>query len=421
MDKENSKKKIKSIMFNNKIMFILSIIIGLTLWTWICVDKSPEETVTIANVPIAIDTNNQILSELKLEPFGNTKYYVDVDITGKKYIISKITAKDISVTAQTNYVDSAGTKTLRLRANINDDNVKIKSLSRDSIDIFFDKKIEKEFTIQSDVKLSSNNLISSGYQLGSAVLSQNTVTAIGPATEINDIESISAIINIDNTVSKTITCKPEIRIIGNNTFSNTKFKNMDNEITATLPLLKVVTLPTRVEFKNVPEKYATNAIEYNISPKEMKVAVQVENLDKVKNVIAGTIDFSTINNKVNYYNFDIKDLDCVALDNTEKIYVSIDASKYKRDKFQIKTKNISIITSDNKYKVNFIQDNIDDVIIVGKQDELNKLTSKNIYAEINLDNNNLKIGENEIRTSIKLKGVNDSWIYGTYNVKINVE
>ena len=46
-------------------------------------------------------------------------------------------------------------------------------------------------------------------------------------------------------------------------------------------ILKEVVLPTRIEFKNTPSYFINNPLSYTVSPKEIKVAVPVDMLEKM--------------------------------------------------------------------------------------------------------------------------------------------
>ena len=101
---------------NNKLMMLFSLLAAFGLWIWVAIEKSPVVEVTIPSVPVQIDMENSVPAQLNLQMFGQTEYYVDVTVTAKRFVASTLSAADVSVTAQTNYVDSAGTKSLQLRA-----------------------------------------------------------------------------------------------------------------------------------------------------------------------------------------------------------------------------------------------------------------------------------------------------------------
>lgn len=130
---ENKKLNIRlsSLIRSNKFLLGFSIVAAFVLWLWVSIEKSPVIENTIVSVPVQINLEESIPSQMGLRIFGNTNYTVDVTVSGKKFIVSSLTADDIKVVAQTNYVDSAGNKTLTLKAtNEGSKDFDIKSLSQ---------------------------------------------------------------------------------------------------------------------------------------------------------------------------------------------------------------------------------------------------------------------------------------------------
>lgn len=70
-------------------------------------DSLPDIERTIHNVPVDLNVSkDSVPSRFGLQVFGENHYQVDVTVKGKSYVISKLTADDIKVTAQTKYISS---------------------------------------------------------------------------------------------------------------------------------------------------------------------------------------------------------------------------------------------------------------------------------------------------------------------------
>ena len=140
MKKNKSKFSLENLLKNNRFLMFLSFLIALVLWLWVAIDKSPEIQTVITNVPVKINLENSIPQQLGLQIFGKSEFTVDVTVTGKKYILSSLTADDIIIEANTNYVNSAGVKTLQLKVLPSDDSddFVITNISSTHIEVFFD-------------------------------------------------------------------------------------------------------------------------------------------------------------------------------------------------------------------------------------------------------------------------------------------
>ena len=181
---KNKKFSLENILNNNRFLMVVSFLIAFGLWIWVAIDKSPEIQTVITNVPVKINLENSIPQQLGLQIFGKSEFTVDVTVTGKKYILSNLKAEDIQVEANTNYVNSAGTKTLQLKVTPTDtsEEFDIASVSSTYIEVFFDTYKEVELSINGDIATELKSIIPDGCIMGDIVFSKNTVTVSGPTT-----------------------------------------------------------------------------------------------------------------------------------------------------------------------------------------------------------------------------------------------
>ena len=186
MKKNKSKISFENLLNNNRFLLVLSLVIALALWVWVAIDKSPEVQTVITNVPVKINLENSVPQQLGLQIFGKSEFTVDVTVTGKKYILSSLDADDIVIEANTNYVNSAGIKTLQLNAvpSENSDDFDIISLSSTYIDIFFDTYKEVELPLSSNVVTTLKTLVPEECILGDVVFSKSTVIINGKIIRI---------------------------------------------------------------------------------------------------------------------------------------------------------------------------------------------------------------------------------------------
>ena len=162
-DKKANVKGLRRLLYNNKFVLLLSVILAFGIWIWVSIEKSPEVEVTISSVPVKIDMDNSVPAQLNLQIFGDNNYTVDVTVKGKKFIVSALTADDFSVVAQTNYVDSAGKKSLQLKAtSAKSDNFDIVGLSKNYIEVYFDTYKETEMALKPSIIAPGNKTVTDG-------------------------------------------------------------------------------------------------------------------------------------------------------------------------------------------------------------------------------------------------------------------
>ena len=197
MSKAPAKKmKIKSfsnLMDNNKFVLVLSLFIAFLVWVAVAMYASPEESYTIYNVPITVNTENSLVAQKGYKNFWQSDEKIDVTVTGPRYLITSITPDDILVSANLNTVDTAGVSELDLKVNLRErsPDITISAQSKTTVEIYFDTELEKEFDIQMDQELVAAK-IAEGYVLNSTELTVSKVTLRGPETEMNKIVRVIA-------------------------------------------------------------------------------------------------------------------------------------------------------------------------------------------------------------------------------------
>ena len=145
-------QKFSDLLYNNKFLLVFSVVMAVAIWLVVAVELAPETEIVVKNVPVQIDYS-KIQEKLGLEPFGETKFTVDVVISGKRYVVeSDDIGDDIIVTANIGYVNSVGTYRLALDVGTESarPDFRIVSASSDEIEVYFDYPKEKEFVVQNE-------------------------------------------------------------------------------------------------------------------------------------------------------------------------------------------------------------------------------------------------------------------------------
>ena len=427
--KTNAKKSafsFSALIRNNRFLMIASVIIAFALWMWVAIEKSPEVTNVITGVPVQINLENSIPEQLGLQIFGESEFTVDVTVKGKKYILSSLDANDIDVVANTNYVDSSGTKTLQLKItpkNSSDD-FTIASSSSTYIEVYFDTYKEVEMALSANIDSSLESIVPNDCLLGDIVFSKNTVLISGPATEINRITNVSATVNVDNVLEKTTTFDPEIKIITNDgsTLEYSKINTVD-DITMTVPVLKVVTLPTAVEFKNAPSGFISNPMKYTVSPSSVKVAIPVDAVETTKAFIVDTIDFADIGDSYNTFTVDADSINTYKImdSSVKRFKVTINASAMSSKTLSVPVSNITIKNSRDDFKIVLNTSNDVTVTIVGPQEDIDAITSADLAIEIDTADKTITDDTKTLQGIVIVSSEYDCWAFGKYDIKVSVE
>ena len=423
---KNKKFSLENILNNNRFLMVVSFFIAFGLWIWVAIDKSPEIQTVITNVPVKINLENSIPQQLGLQIFGKSEFTVDVTVTGKKYILSNLKAEDIQVEANTNYVNSAGTKTLQLKVTPTDtsEEFDIASVSSTYIEVFFDTYKEVELSINGDIATELKSIIPDGCIMGDIVFSKNTVTVSGPTTEINRITGVFATAKIDEVLEKTTTFDPEVKLITSDG-SKLEYSKMsidEAEITMTIPVLKVVSLPTVVEFKNAPSYFIENPLSYTVYPSTVEVAVPVDVIDTTKHFVVDTIDFADISNSYNTFNIDVESINSFKIvdESIKRFRVRVNASEFESKTITVPMSKITLKDNRNDFKVVLNENKDIAVTVIGTPTSLEKITADNISIQVDTTDKSLTKDTNAISAKVLVNGESGCWAFGKYDIKVKV-
>lgn len=415
------KININTLFKNNKIVFIFSFLSALAIWLMVVINVSPATTRVISDVKVMIDTS--VPSQFGLEVFGQSEFTVDVTVKGKKYLISPaaLSGEDIVVTAQTNNVDSAGKRTLQLKAESvsGNRNYTIESLSMRTVDVYFDTAKTVEFVVEPSVVTDGFEIVEEGYTSGDVNLSQSYVTISGPATEVNRIEKVVAELELSSALTSNKSADAKIVALDDAGKSNFKYITVSHEsVVLTIPVLKVKELETIVTFKNAPDFYVVNPLTYSISPAVDMFNISVDEYDKTENFSVGTIDFKSLSPTNRVFTFNSSDVAVAEESDTGYYTVSVNVSGLKQEYISFPQNKIRLNNPGKKpYKVSGLNKS---VVVVGDAKALESITDKELTVEVDLSEVNIKEGQSiSIPAVVNVKS-DKCWVYGTYTVDVSL-
>lgn len=424
-----SKKKIDlhKLFDNNRFVIVFSIVLAFVVWISVSMTAGADIERTIRNVPIDLNVaEDSVPSRFGLQVFGEEKYLVNVTVKGKSYVVSKLTAADIKVVAQTKYVSTSGKQELNLIAEPTEKDrtdFTIQSLSEESIQVYFDTYKEAEYTLVSEIKADNEVIPSDEYIQEREILSAHTVKISGPTTEVNKIKTVVAHIHLKEPITTTQTFDAEILPRGEyeSTPQYLTVNDGNSNVTITIPILKVKTLPVTVAFTNAPAYFIDNPLPFTCSPNKVKIAAAESEIDKMTSVSVGTIDFEKLGALKNQFTFNADSLkNIVVMDKVNQFKVTVDASAMISAQYDVPKENISLINVPNGWNITLVQAGIPDVSIVGTQENLAGLQNKEIYAEVNFANISPVEGTRKIPARVYVKGKGNTWAYGNYEVFVSI-
>lgn len=421
--KKKSKFSLKKLIYNDKYLIIISIVLSVVVWIATSINLSPETTKTIT-VPLTVDFSGTAAEQLGLKCFGDESIDVDVTVSCKKYLAMEVSADNINISLDTNAVTNSGYTDVPIKVDTNNNSdFKVTSYYPTVYRAYFD--IEEEKTMDIDIRYTNEDFIADGYMMGEPLLSESTVTVKGPRTYVNQVESVVSNINIENELSETTSMDLTLTAV-DSYGSRVSYITIDTggeSLTITIPVLKEMTLDVSASFTGKPSRVSTSDFDISYSVNRVNAGVLEDAEIKVANV--GTIDFSQLNVGENKFTFNVNSINgIVVLDNIDTITATVTVpSDYDSTTLTVASSNASIINVPDGYNATVTSISSNDVTVVGKKETVENLTSSNIKLVVDLsktDSKEIKTGLTTFDAATAVENSDTCWVYGKYKVTVNI-
>lgn len=437
----NSRKSIiERIVFNDRALMIFCVIMAIVIWASVKINYSDEVTRTLSDVKINITAS--VDEDAELTAFiDETELYCEVTVKGKSYDINSysLSKDEIIVEATGAYVDSAGYRVLNLSAKTADGgiaDIEIMKISPSSISVYYDRKTTDTFNVEAKLGNDLSSLVEGEYAVGQPVPSMNTVDVTGPATILNRLSKVyfTAQIKEDSlplTASKNLPAKIAFDLENEDEAKYLICEGVNSEsnpATVTVPVYVTKEVETAVKFVNQPAIFSEKVEAVAISPKTVKISYNPQDGENFDKLYVATIDFSKISNKMNNFEFPVDEKLGVTLvdKEIEKFTVSVNMSEMSSKTLDKAPTKVVFLNQDENYNyaVDFENSNLDEIVLIGPKESLQKITADDIQVEINVSsltvNSRILQKAKVSNISIQSDEIDDCWVYGEYFAVLSI-
>lgn len=416
------KQKISDLFYDNRFLFVFSVIVAVSFWLVASVEFGAEITETKTGIPVQIDYE-KIEDNFGLKPFGETNFTVNVTVSGQKYVVdADDLADDIVVTTST-VVSSPGTQTLKLEVSTKSERpaYKIIGLSEDEIEVYFDYSKTKEFLVEADVDISETSL-ADGYYLGDYIFQEaNKVSISGPEIQVNKIEKVVASAVIDGPLTENTTVDAALSVItkDGSVVNYINFNRQSDFIQITLPVYKISTLPVECSFVNIPSGYINEfPFEVKIEPSTATFGIPEKKLEGITSIEIFAIDFSELHSGVNTFNVSASDISgVVMLDGTETFTVTVDMGDVVSATIEV-PERVDFNNAPSGSSPELIGLSFTHMTVYGPKESVDKINKENMALVADLRNVDESL-KGEVTVPVTFSN-SDCWSYGNYIATVNI-
>lgn len=415
-------KRIDKFFKSNKLAFIFSLIVSFCIWVKLSTSSSEKISKTISNIPINI-TLSESAKESGLRVFGLDNVFAEVTVEGNRIALGQLTKENITVFAQQSagIINTTGNYTLELLARKNGRPLDYEisgQVSPRFINVFVDRFQEKTFDITPNINCSTD----ANYFIGVAALSESSVKISGPETVVSNIASVCVEKDIKEKITQTVNLRDlPLTLYDENgkRIASTNLTFSVSKVDVTLSVLSKKTVKIEPVFLNKPDNLILSSKRVEMDQTKLEIAASKEILDSIDFVPLETLDFSNINLYKKEFNLPIKLPSGVK--NLSNIYsVNLKINTDGMQSKTVKVNNINFLNVPQEKKVNSFT-KILHAEIVGPSNEIKNIKTDDLIAEVDLSTKENFKGIIELPAEIKFTSGSSCWVYGKYNVTVQVE
>ena len=396
---------------------IQAIIFSVIIWFFISIQIFPDISLHIADVGVTCTPTKIMLDEdLRISSVDTEN--VTIQIKGKRYSISQLTADDFIAECDLSEIYGAGEYVVPITVNSATDSSDYELLSNS---LTAKVKVIKIVTRTFEVIPNTSELsISEDMQIeGDVTVTPSELTVTGEQSLVNSIGHVEASARYDGVLdhSEGLLAAPMF-------FNNSGVKisspdiaySVDNFV-VNVPVYKLKTLPVQVKFTGAAySSFDPTDLVYTMSPNEITIASPDSSIDNLSAIDIGEISLESLTLK------DLQGGVTLPVDLPEG-YKNIsgnrtvtvtfpEADDFGQLGFTVPSENFTIINNPSKYDVKLLTKEIV-VNVVGYSYYIQTLTSSDIYATINLLGMEISEGSKNVSVTFRLKGTwPRAWVAG---------
>lgn len=407
---------------DRRFLLLLSLGIAVLLWLYVTMSVMPNTSTTLSGVPVDFDYDSAKYTTLGLDIVNEPSYTVDLSLSGDGSVLGAARASDFVVYPDYSSVKGAGSQTLNLNVKIINPDLENRVTAtiergRRTVDVVFDTILTK--TLPVTVQTSGLH-IAEGYSLNKVSSSPSEITITGPSTEVSQVTAVVAPLSMEGELSESqlVQVPLEMRDANGKTLDLPYTTMEDDIVDVTVSVYKQVELPLVVNFINVPSYFDVSTLQYSLSQETLLVSGPERVVNNLTELSVGSFDLSTFSLDKDYQmNVELPD-GIVSNENVSSVTLSFDTTGMSERSFNVS--QISVINVPANYQVEVTTKRLNNVVLVGPEEDLEQLSAGSIEARINAEDLQVAVGTQTVAVQIQVPSNPRVFAIGTYTVTCNI-
>lgn len=441
------KLRLSALLYSKKFTVILSVILAFSLWLGIAIIEKPIRERTFTDLSVSVSLEGTAAEKMGLSIFSDIdSQKFSITVSGPNYLVSELRPEDFNLSVPTVDINSADVYTLDVVATtgISDSELKIKSISPPSVKLNVDSTSEVEFNFDDEDKnynvLLDNVSVNEeeGFVLGDAIIpdAQQVLRIKGPSKIIENIDSVSAFLDVNRTLSASETFDSEIKLYnankevlyhfandGNiynrdgNVITNSYLNLSFTSVKVTQEIFKKKVVTCKPKFTNLPSGLTSSDIKCSLDNDKVTILGAPDIVDKTNEVLLESISIRDVAPGSNTFAKAAALSDGLSIVEDIKTFkVSVDTSNYSEATLTINEIKCLGLTDGLKATTN---KRINNVRVCGPREIIRKIKSGDLYAVVNLEGKSA--GTYTVDVTIKSDVYDTVWQIGTYSTEVTLK
>lgn len=409
-------KNEKSGFSRNKVLQVIaSILVAVAIWVYVDVEKAPERTKTIRDIPVEFSGESTTLADKNLMLLSGYDTTVDLTIKGTKRELVKINKDNVRLVASTSSIDSVGVHTLRWDV-VYPDGVQSSALSVDWASKYkVTVTVGELYTKEVPVNCVVTGTVADGYFTGETVLDPTTLVLRGQRDDLLNVAYAKLTVDISDATRSVIQTE-SVQLYDNddNPVDNSNIRTNASLIQAKVPVLTTKEVSLAVELSGVPGS-AGQSIKTTITPSSVRLIGEADVLENINEIVLATLYIEDLDIwQQNSYVVTAPDGTWLANSN-EVATVEITMEGIEEKTVTVDTFSYTNVPSGLYAEV---QDTLD-VRLWGLSEELAELEADAITATADLSSVT-ETGSFRVPVTVTISGYRDVAVKGSYEVTVYV-
>lgn len=289
-DREPNTEEEKPRFNRSKVVrIVISILVAIAMWLYVDLERAPERTMTIRDIPVEFSGENTTLADKNLMLLSGYDTTIDLKIRGPKRELVKMNRDNVRVIASTSSIDSVGVHQLDWTVSFPDGvvrtNVSVEKASLSQITVTVGELYTKEVPVECQVV----GEVAEGYFTGDVVLDPEVLTLRAQRDDLLNVSCAKLTVDISGATRSVVqTVDVQLYDYDGKPVENSNIRTNTRLIQAKVPVLTTREVELAVEFSGVPGA-AMNSIKCDITPKTVRLNGEADVLDSIDKLVLATL------------------------------------------------------------------------------------------------------------------------------------